>query len=250
MEGPDRQAGWSVRLGLCSGALPDASLDDLVEAVVRRGLAVLELRAGDAHGVDTDRPLFAAAALDRVRIRGAALSAFRDRGAGSALRLARVAELLDVPILVGGPAGLSSRIARATRVAGHGACVAVVVRGAGAVPAAREVAGRGIDVAWDVDPSDEAPHRTVADLLDAVGRHLRHIRLHGGGPESALQEGRGIGGMAGRLALAGYDGPVVLTPASTAHRIAWQAWLGRRGGWGCGGAARSGELVNLTTPDT
>lgn len=249
MEGRDRQAGGVVRLGLCSGALPDASLDGLVDAVVRRGLEVLELRSGDAHGIDPARPLFAAPAVDRVGIRGVELSAYRDRGVGTPLRLARLAELLRVPVLVDGPAGLSSRLARATRIAGHGVRVAVVVRGAAAGPAGREVARRGIDVAWDVGPDDERPDLTVADLLDGVGPRLRHIRLHGGGPESTLQEGKGVGAMTGRLALAGYDGSVVLTPASAAHRIAWEAWLGRRGGWGCGGASRSGELVNLTTTD-
>lgn len=238
-----------MKLGLCSGALPEAPLEGLLEAVVRRGLSALELRAGDAHGIEPARPLLAAGALDRIRMRGVELSAYRDRGGGSPLRLARVAELLDVPILVDGPAGLSSRLARAGRVAGHGARVAVVVRGVAAVPAGREVARRGFDVAWDIQPDDLAPDRTVAELLDGTALRLRHIRLHGGGPESALQEGRGIGAMAGRLALAGYDGSVTLTPASRSHRVAWEAWLGRRGGWGCGGTSGPGELVSLTTID-
>jgi hypothetical protein len=110
-----------------------------------------------------------------------------------------------------------------------------------------ELARAGIAYAWEVDPA-------VADIavdVDAVfGRSdadLRYIRLIGGGPEAAMQDGQGIGVLMGRLALAGYDGPVVLTPSSTRYRVAWASWLGRRGGWGCGSKAASDNVVRLAT---
>ena len=27
---------------------------------------------------------------------------------------------------------------------------------------------------------------------------------------------------------------LILAPSSTRYRVAWETWLGRRGGWGCG----------------
>jgi hypothetical protein len=56
-----------------------------------------------------------------------------------------------------------------------------------------------------------------------------------------MQDGRGVGGMMRRLALAGYEGTLVLAPSTTRFRVAWQQWLGRRGG-GSGCRSRNGDL--------
>jgi hypothetical protein len=85
-----------------------------------------------------------------------------------------------------------------------------------------------------------AGYRTIAAEVA-----LRYIRFIGGGPEAALQEGRGIGTLMGRLALAGYNGAVILAPSATRYRVAWESWLGRRGGWGCGSKSAAAELVHL-----
>jgi hypothetical protein len=151
-------------------------------------------------------------------------------------------------MLIDGPSEFGTRLRHARRIAGQGISVAVVVRGPETLEQARAVRDEGLVLAWDVDPESDAPGPTVGALLDEVGPRLRSIRLHGGGPEAALHEGRGIGEMAGRLALAGYDGTVILTPTSTRYRIAWQAWLGRRGGWGCGGKTAHPELAALAEP--
>jgi hypothetical protein len=87
----------------------------------------------------------------------------------------------------------------------------------------------------------------VARLLDLFGRRLSHIRLLGGGPEAALHEGGGIGEVMGRLALSGYAGTMVLAPSSDRYRVAWQTWLGRRGGWGCGSRVSHPSLVQLSS---
>ena len=39
------------------------------------------------------------------------------------------------------------------------------------------------------------------------------------------------------LALAGYGGSLALAPSDQRYRVVWNAWLGRRGGWGCGSKA-------------
>lgn len=238
-----------MRLGLCSGALPEASFDALLEAAERRGLSVVELREGDGHGVDPARPRAAAGAVEGQAARGVEVTGYRTTGAADPLRAARLGRLLQVPILVDGPADAGTRLERACRIAGQGAAVAVVVGGPDALVDARAVRDEGLELAWDAEPESDAPGRTVAALLDEVGPRLRHVRLHGGGPEAALHEGKGIGEMTGRLALAGYDGTVILTPTSSRYRIAWQAWLGRRGGWGCGSKTADPELVTLAEPE-
>ncbi len=238
-----------MRLGLCSGALPDAPLKELCESAARRGLSVVELREGDAHGIAPTGPMVAAARLGTAGVEGVEVTGFRVTGAATPLRLARLGEVLNVAILVDGSMEFGTRLQRACRIAGQGISVAVVVRGLDAIEQARAVRDEGLDVAWDVDAVSCPPGRTVAALLDEVGPRLRHVRLQGGGPEAALHEGRGIGEMTGRLALAGYDGTLTLTPTSTRYRIAWQGWLGRRGGWGCGSKTADPELVALSDPE-
>lgn len=234
-----------MRLGLCSGAAPDASLDELLEAAARRGLATLELREGDAHGIGPASLLMATAAAERAAAAGVQITGYRATRAPDPRRLARLGELLGAAILVDGQKD-GGGVELVRRIAAVGVPAALVVRGPGASVEARRAAGEGLDVAWEADPRACDPGATVAELLTGAGPRLRHVRLHGGGPESAMHEGRGIGEMTGRLALAGYDGTVILTPTSPRYRIAWQTWLGRRGGWGCGSKTADPELVHLS----
>lgn len=226
-----------MRLGLCSGALPDATLHELLEAATRRGISALELRAGDGHRIDPARPFEAAAEVDCAYVPGVEIVAFRTSELVKPQRLARLGELLSVPILIDGPTELDIRLQRGCCVHDHGTSAALVVRGPGALEEARVARDRGLDVAWDAGLEGGSPGRTLAALLEEVRPQLRHIRLHGGGPEAALQEGQGVGEMIGKLAIAGYDGTVILTPTSARYRAAWQGWLERRGGWGCGAKA-------------
>lgn len=239
-----------MRLGLCSGADADASLSALLEAGERRGLAALELRQGDGHGVTPDDPHGAALRAVQAAERGVPVTGFRLVRAGpETAALARLSHALEAPILVDGPGDVAARAALAGALIEGGARVALVVRGPDAVAHAR-AADSALELAWDADPSAGALGPQVAALLDALGSRLRHVRLHGGGPEAALQEGRGVGETMGRLALAGYDGTLVLTPSSPRYRVVWQAWLGRRGGWGCGSKTADPDLVTLTPHET
>ena len=90
-----------------------------------------------------------------------------------------------------------------------------------------------VGLAWDLKPGDDDPI-LMAQVLAAAGTRLRYIRLHGGGPETAGQTGRGIGLLMARLAVARFAGPLVLLPSDPRFHLAWRAWLGRAGGWGCG----------------
>jgi hypothetical protein len=235
-----------MRLGLSSAAAPDADLEELTAACIRRGLAGVELRHGDAHGVGIERnALDRAAALARAAAAGIAITGYRVDEAGDPLRLARLATSLDTPLLLDGAdedRAVAARLEAALRLQDRGAAAAVVVRGAGAVRQAQVIAAAGVPVAWDADPGSVPLAPLAERLLGDCAEALRHIRLIGGGPETAVQEGRGVGALMGRLALGGYAGELVLAPSAAGYHIAWQNWLGRRGGWGCGSRADAAPL--------
>ncbi len=93
-------------------------------------------------------------------------------------------------------------------------------------------------LAWDLTPGRPGTGTTVdaARVLELCGGLLRHIRLLGGGPEAAAQEGLGIGELSVRLTLSGYPGALALAPSTPRFLTAWGFWLERRG-WGCGSKA-------------
>lgn len=233
-----------MRLALSSAAAPDASFEELLAACVRRGLAGLELRDVDGHGVDVDQSsLDRAAGVARAAAADVVITGYRVSGIGDAERLAWLAASLNAPVLLDCAAGpLRQRIEDALRLRDAGVGAAVVVRGVTAVRDAADVAAAELSIAWDADAA-QAPIADYAEaLLRDCGAALRHITLIGGGPEVAMQEGMGVGALMGRLALGGFDGNLALAPSSPRYRIAWQTWLGRRGGWGCGSKAEAAAL--------
>ncbi|MGH7444320.1 MAG: hypothetical protein ACREKM_05565, partial [Longimicrobiales bacterium] len=175
-------------------------------------------------------------------------------GVESDLGLANLGRHLGAPIISAVDEPLALRIDRARRIGVLGGGAFIGVRGA-ASAWLNAVVHAGIDFAWEIDLADSNPAADADAVLDAASAQLRYIRFVGGGPEAALQEGRGIGALMGRLTLAGYVGPLVLTPSSARYRVAWAAWLGRRGGWGCGSTAGANDPVRLApavralTPD-
>jgi hypothetical protein len=192
-------------LGLSSAAAPDAPLDALVEICVRRGLGALELRCHDAH---------AFAPCDDWSLDG-----------GVAVAGYWSATWPDEVLLADGG-------------------TVALVRG----PAAGwldDIDSAGRECAWEIDCNAFDPGDDAAEVLARLGARLRYIRLIGGGPEAVMQEGRGIGALMSRLALAGYNGALILTPSSPRYRVAWETWLGRRGGWGCGSEASDPAVVRL-----
>lgn len=238
-----------MRLGLSSAAAPDAGLDELLAAVVRRGLLALELREGDGHGVaPADGTMVGMMAARRAAALGVALSGYRSAALGDDGCLARLCEALGAPVLVDAPEDIEGRIARARRLEGLGAAAVVVIRGESAVDQGALADAAGLGLAWDADPALGRLGSTAEGLLQRFPAALRQLRLIGGGPEADLQHGAGIGALMRRLALAGYGGSLLLAPSSPRYRVAWANWLGRRGGWGCGSKVRDPSLVGLEGP--
>ena len=232
-----------MRLGLSSAAAPEAGAEDLVTACAARGLSALELRDGDGHGIAAhDQPvaltdLLALAAGANVDIAG-----YRTADSRAAVSLARLSNALCTAIIVADECDHAKRVDRARAIIDAGGRALVSVSGDVTVWHTA-LAASGLDYAWEVDAASGDVSEAAAMVLGQPG--LRYIRFIGGGPEASLQEGRGIGTLMGRLALAAYAGPVILTPSSTRYRVAWETWLGRRGGWGCGSRSSAPELVHL-----
>lgn len=234
-----------MQLGLSSAAAPDARFAELLEVCARRGLAGLELREGDAHGLDEGTaPLaFAQATAAGVRITAWRVAAERDDA-----RLFVLAATLRTRLLLETREnGVADAVERAQQLRGLGADVAVVVRGERSLAEAHPVLQAGEDVAWDAAPVDAHVGGQAEALLRLAGPRLAHITLLGGGPEVTMHEGRGVGELMGRIALAGYQGALAQAPSSTRYRVVWQAWLGRRGGQGCGSKASDPDAVKLIT---
>ncbi len=239
-----------MRLGLSSASLPNASLSELVAACGRRGLAALELRQGDGHEVTpgieapvqrVETVLPSDGSVELVGYRCPLGSILQGEPGEDLVALVRT---LGIPLLIEGGETLEVRLETAQRFTRTGAEVRLVVSGPEAAEGAEIALEQGLTLAWDVAPSDE-----LECDLDRLGEHLgtslRYIRIRGGGPETTDEAGGGIGSLMGRLALAGFRGPVVLSPSSRRFRVIWEAWLGRRGGWGCGGAGPKEKLTIL-----
>ncbi|HET7275080.1 MAG TPA: hypothetical protein VFI91_07850 [Longimicrobiaceae bacterium] len=243
-----------MRLSLSSAAAPDASLPELLQACARRGLSGLELVVGHGHGVDealstTDQEGVAGL----IRESGVAICGIRiaDLANSDLDATARLAADLDTPIVALCDDLSAALVAQAYETfAAAGAQlvlehptrprVAEVLREMITPFGARNVLALG----WSIRPGDDDP-ALVTSMLASAGPFLRYICLHGGGPESAQQTGQGVGTVMGRLALARYAGPLVLTPSTPKYRVVWNAWLGRAGGWGCGSKQSDNSLVTL-----
>ena len=230
-----------MRLGISSAAAPDLSLDDLREACIRRGLESLEIVL-DGPGLQSDH---AALRLDPSLVVGL----FREDPSVMTFRAAaQMAEAAGVPLVV--PA---SRLVREQFVSNLPVAKLVLLheertgRVEGLIGLIEEVraSGRDAQLGLQVDPRNDPPNRVQA-LLDRLGDSIRYVRLLGGGPESIAQTGQGIGNLVGRLALLGFDGPLILTPSDPTRLRVWAHWLGRRAGWGCGSKGAEPSLVTFT----
>lgn len=250
-----------MRLSLSTAAAPELGLDELLDACARRGLRGLELVAGHAHGVglasdpaslESVRRLLVEAGVDAVAVR------VDEPEAAISSDAARVSAALDAPILLStagvaslaAPSALRERAARAADLFATWGAALLLEHGSdpahvAALHALVEAEGPGtLGLAWDADPADPRFIDSAGEVLVAAGAALEHIRLRGGGPESAMQEGQGIGSLMARLTLAGYTGSIAVSPSTSRYRVAWEAWLGRRG-WGCGSKASDDSLVAL-----
>lgn len=246
-----------MRLSLSSSAAPDATVRELAAACSRRGIEALALVEGNAHGLTTRVGPAAiedarrVAADVGVEIIGFAPERFDAAEPGAA---AELAARLGAPVIVPWESVGRDRlpeVAAAFERAGSTILLAVP-----SDPAVVERVRSGIDsladpkvagLAWEVRPEqDDAFH--AASVIRSSGPYLRQVRLFGGGPEAARQSGHGVGALMAHLALARFAGPLVLMPSDPRYHYAWSAWLGRRGGWGCGSKQADPTLVSLTDP--
>lgn len=230
-----------VKLSLSAAAAPGIELDALDASCRARGLDGIELLvASEAEA----RTLVA-----RVRAAGARVVALRAERLddSTAASLAHLSAELGAPVsapldevTAGSLAELAKVFADAggTLLVGFGTDLDHVV----AVTAALEGAGApaSVGLAWDLRPGTEDLSSSGAVLL-AARRHLRLVRLYGGGPEQHQQDGRGVGPLLVDLAISGYAGPIVLTPSDPAELPRWRGWLASRKSAGCGSAHPSGE---------
>lgn len=241
-----------MRVALSSAAAPSAPLGELLEAAARRGLAAVELVEGHGHGLEpyASHTGHAVDAAREATEAGVGLAGFRlagtrpDATAAHAASLVRFARALDAPMIM--PLTAAVRIAPDLRREGVAALALL--------PSGPELDGEldGLDalpedvpLAWVADPSLGDVAGQGGRILTRARGRLRHIVLKGGGPEATEQEGRAVGSLMTRLAVAGYAGTVALAPSSERYRVIWDAWLGRRGGWGCGSRSEDRSLVTL-----
>jgi hypothetical protein len=242
-----------MRLALSSEAAPAMPLTELLQSCGHRGLELVELVAGHAHGaapgLDAGR---LAELVWEVRANGVHVAGlYLD---GDPLpdwdALAHLAAAFDAPAIVtpGAVAGASVRGVvtqfaerGATLLLAHGTDLPQVA----ALSDLVDAVGEGhLGLAWSIQPETDTLDDVPA-ILERAGERIRYIRFSGGGPESARNTGRGIGTLMARLTLAGYGGPLVLRPSSPSYHYIWRAWLGQAGGWGCGSKAADASLVSL-----
>lgn len=233
-----------MRLGISSAVAPEAEFDALVASCRHRGLTTLELRSGDAHGV-TDASaaakVCAGAAAGGVEVVG-----LRSEGVEPSADLRELGRALATPLIVAGPALLAARIAAARMLVESGVPALVEVAGSAHLWL-EEVAQAGVDFAWTIDRATTDPGGDL-DAIRRAGSSPRYLRMAGGGgPEAAMGGGRGVGALMARLALDRFGGPLILSPGSPSYRVAWSTWLGRRGGWGCGGSTGPSDTIQITT---
>ena len=246
-----------MRLALSSEAAPELGLAELLQSCGHRGLELVELVAGHAHG--------AAPGLDPARV---ADLVWEVRASGVHVAglylpgdplpdweaVASLAAALGAPAIVAPGVAAGATMPRVVaHFAEHGATLLLTHRTDLAQIAALsdlvDSVGQGrLGLAWDVDPAAD-DLGLVPAILQRAGERLAYIRFSGGGPESAQNTGRGIGTLMARLTLSGYEGPLVLHPSNPTYHYAWRAWLGQAGGWGCGSKTADYSLVSLSTND-
>jgi sugar phosphate isomerase/epimerase len=234
-------------LSISSAAAARLPLAALVEGCRRRGLAGLELVSGGAHGVRTTN---APASRELAASHGVRPVAVRCDGDGHEEAAASLAASLGVPLTVAAAGRSTEELRSLARHAGERGIRLLLLHGSDPAEAGRlrEVAAAvqaGVaGLAWEVLPAVDDPAAVEATQRDAGGA-IAYVRLRGGGPEAPAQTGLGIGVLMTRLSLARFAGPLVLAPSKPAHGHAWERWLGRGVGWGCGSRHSAGGLVTL-----
>jgi hypothetical protein len=238
-----------MRLALSSAVVPGLPLESLVEGCRRRGLAGLELVVGT--GPLEQKARQPGALLPGIE-HGVGVVGLLHPGSSSADPLADVSLLarLGIPLVLPGVGRSRVELTAIGRAAGAARGRVLLLHGSDPAEVAMlrqlvaELPTGAAALAWQVDPASDDPDQLSAVVREA-GTALAYVRLLGGGPESVRQTGLGIGALMGRLALARFSGPLVLTSSHRSYHYAWRAWLGRAAGWGCGSRQSDAALVDL-----
>jgi hypothetical protein len=240
-------------VGLSSAACPDLDLASLLTACGYRRLVALELVAGHGHGLSPSSPPEAIrSAREAAAAAGIALAAYRAASVEEAFapETAALGAALGAPVVL--PAGLAFeeaalaaalehyRTARAALAVGHRS-------DASRVQTLRDLADGApegtLRLTWEVSPFADSLGTAIPTVIRAAGPYLRQVRLLGGGPEAARQEGRGFGVLMAQLALVRFGGVLFLAPSASSEIRAWAGWLGLRQS----AAARTGEALAHAT---
>jgi hypothetical protein len=237
-----------MQLSLSSAAVADLPLVALLAGCQRRGLSGFELvlDAHDVQTVDTEESLRTSRGCG-VSLVGLLCPRPAGEHAGRAVGLAaRLAVPLVLPAAEFSPVDLGELLKLA--MAGDGRILLLHGTDPGAAFRLRRVVEAlppgTAGLAWQVDPKSDDRNEAPM-VLQAAGPRLEYVRLLGGGPESALQTGMGVGSLMARLTLSRFSGPLVLTPSTPGYQHAWRSWLGTPGGWGCGSKQSDLSLVSI-----
>lgn len=225
-----------MRLAISRSAAPSLSLAQLSDLARRRGLDGVEIGARDLDGLSRAAPIAG------VYVESA------DAAASEAT--ARVAADAGVPVVAARGAVPTSAIPKLDELYARVGGALCVTHGTDAEEAAELVSSIAaaeashVFTAWEVQPTKEDLGDSAAVLLVA-GETLRYIRLRGGGPEHAAQDGAGVGELFSSVALAGYAGTIAMTPSAAEHVAAWERWLERSAKSGCGSARAEPADISL-----
>lgn len=245
-----------MRWVLSSAAAPEASLPELLDAAGRKKLQGVELVRGHGHGIEPGLPADSLElAAGTIRDHGLTVAAYRirDHAGLDPEETARLARVLDAAVVLALPAGMAERSLErwAFPFESEGRALLLEVedpaetetRWSEAV--ARRFPGT-VCFAWDA-PRTAGTADQARWMLEAFGSSLAHVRVPGTGPESLGDSDGRIGSLVTVLTLSGYRGSAVLAPSSERRLDEWSTWLGRRRGWGCGGARSGTEESTLTS---
>lgn len=245
-----------MRLALSSAVAPDASPRELLAGCVRRGLTGIELTSishesqiAELEETSSARAIDASARVLGLQLAGVYIDSIRP---DDLLPLARLGAAVNAPIVVPAQRLDRSVVPRAAEAFSRSGARLLIAHGGDPrmVEAIRWLLAPlpfedAVGLAWEIRPASDDAGK-MRDVLDAAGPKLEYVRLHGGGPEAHAQSGLGIGAIMARLTLARYGGPIVLTPSNPRYHYAWNAWLGRAGGWGCGSRQSDPSLLTLS----
>lgn len=237
-----------MALSLSILAAPELPLEAFVQERQGRGLHGEELiiAQGDELALVAETAAAAGATVVALRASGFDLSS----ASASAQAVAKLSARLGAPVSVPLAAIRTGDLQGLADVFGEegGKLLIGVTSDLGDAAALadqlRELDPAAVGICWEVRPSSDDLGDASA-ILFTVRERLGLVRLHGGGPEQAEQDGLGVGPLLVDLAISRYGGPIVLQPSDPAKLPRWGKWLRSRRSAGCGTKAAEEERLEV-----